>query len=418
MELFEIPDSVMKDLAAFDIQPEKQDYKFLESDLIDYSLHYPIDLHTTTCWLDSTKLDSFQRCPRFYFLKYVLGFNGEGRSQHLEIGQAWHTMMEKLRLASSAIVTSEVMEAFYKEVPAKQPDDAAILAVAKNKKLADIVKAGMGVAYENISPEQWAKMGAYPKIPQRLPLALLSYILKWETDSEKYEIAKLGGEDGVEVGGHFYFSTSFGSVPIKFRWDAYLYDYRHGVNVIREIKTASSIRNPEEEWLTKIQPGTYTVAERLLKGVDPANPCHIQMDITCFKKLQVGQKADATNPFRHIEHAQAMLTMTLDQHMIWSAEVSDILYRMRASFDALSQASVDDKIMYAFPMCRQTCNFQFGRPCQFRDVCTVDANPLRMLDEVGVPSGFTQEFWDPDHKPTQVRIEVPKESKDGTVVAP
>ena len=55
---------------------------------------FPIDEQPYWAIKDSSKLDDYERCPRAYFYRHILGWNIDFPAHDLIFGECWHRARE------------------------------------------------------------------------------------------------------------------------------------------------------------------------------------------------------------------------------------------------------------------------------------------------------------------------------------
>jgi hypothetical protein len=69
--------------------------------------------------IDSSKLQDYLMCPRYYFYSHILGWKGEEPNHDLVFGQAWHAAMQYLAIHGYS--DEDVTEAFDKFLDVYRP---------------------------------------------------------------------------------------------------------------------------------------------------------------------------------------------------------------------------------------------------------------------------------------------------------
>jgi len=286
--------------------------------------------------LDATKLNAFQRCPRFFFYQYVLGWRPDAPQLALIFGIAWH----------------EAMEVFYREK-------------SWNKGTVDrAYDAFMGTYrkdYDELDDE-----GNRPKDPGTAYKALHHYADHFR------------GEEAVAL-----FVEVPGTVPIfpdkqiHFKIDTIMQG-PEGI-FCREHKTSGQdTKAGRDTWHTAIQPKIY----------NHALVCHFGMEKVFGTKVTITffRKTLSTDT------VEVLCRDTPDMMEDWLWGMQYKVRELESNHLALSKCSPADLILEAFPK-RETSCTMWNRPCPFLDYCTAWPNPLQSCETP--PVGMVEEHWDP-----------------------
>lgn len=301
-------------------------------------LTYPAPLRPQSTWdvLDATKINAFQRCPRYFFYEYLLGWRSNEPNLNLIFGSAWH----------------EALEIFYR-------------AGNFDKDTIDLAYDTLMLTYRKTYDAEDDERNA-PKNPGMAYKALNIYAKHFR------------GEDAVAL-----FVEVPGTVPIlpdrliHFKIDTIMQGPDGIFN--REHKTAGVDSNAyRAQWHTAIQPKIYNHALVCHYGLDKV--FGTKVSVTFFRK---------TKP---IEIIEIPCRETPDMMEDWLWGMQHKVREVEANHQALSQCSPDDLIMEAFPK-RETSCTMFNRPCAYLPFCTAWANPLQRCEHP--PPGMVEEHWDP-----------------------
>ena len=318
--------------------------------MIDLDRAYPVPTHMTWQVHDASKLQQFMDCERQYFFKYVLGWQPEGKSNHLIFGQAWHNAME------------------------------AILHHGYTPEGIDKGMQDFLVYYREYLSEH-TDMQYHPKDPGNAQAALIEYCATYRDIDRPIDVLQ------TEISG---------MVPVAddrnlhFRFDAVCRDPARGV-FVREHKTAGrpfpSWKGWEDSWLLSTQVSLYAHAlyclypDEKIKGVE-VNATFFQVKENKFKRIPVAKSPAMLNAF------------------LW--DINHRLDMLEWNFDRLTECTPDDPVMYSFPKNTQSCTKYFG--CPFADFCIARPNPLSYV-HTGCPQGYEIEWWDPrDRDKTVVEV--------------
>jgi len=287
---------------------------------------------------DSSKLNDFQKCPRYFFFRHILGWTSDQPNIHLEFGTAIHLGMEKLM--------EGLTNSHYPIECVRQAIDAF-----KNHYL----------KHFSIEEEgQWS-----PKNLSNGSLALEQYC-------EHYN-----GSENFEV----LYTEVAGSVPIS------EYEFLHfkmdticrGAEGIFSIDHKTSSRDSTQwrrQFDLSLQMSAYTHA---LKCIFPNEPV-FGMKVNGILLRKTG------NGFIRLPIQKN------DEHLLsWLFDIQYILKELDWNFDQLMECKEGDQILESFPRRTDSCT-QYG-VCPYLDLCAAWVNPLRSADSP--PLGMTTNFWNP-----------------------
>lgn len=300
----------------------------------------PIKAHETWNIQDSTKLQTFMKCPRLYFYQYILGWQPTGPNIHLEFGQAWHLAMETL-----------LLEGY---------NEKAI--VNAYRKLEEHYRKFFNPVMDN---------HYYPKTPGFAAEMLIKYVNKYADDHENFDVV---------------YTEISGSVPVSvdmvlhFKTDSILRHKRGpyaGKYVSLEHKTAKSTKfSWSDQWALKMQVGVYTHVLNCL--FDPAEVAGVIINGAQFQK---------TDP----NFTRLWKPKTNEQMQVWHTHTLRVLESLSREFELMHSEHEEDDVMQSFWMNTESC-IGFGT-CSYHQFCTAWPNPLRRAYEA--PSGFEERFWNP-----------------------
>lgn len=290
---------------------------------------------------DSSKLNDFLTCPRYYFYRHVLGWESEAPNNHLVFGTAWHLAMEHLLLhgysAESVLAAHDLFEKEYRM---------------------------------HFSPETDDMFGG--KTPLNAFIALGKYTEEYKRDFEEAKplYTEIAGSVAVDAQRSLYFRQD----SIMRRED------NHHI-FSREHKTGSRLWMWDDQWPLSIQVGTYSHVLYCLYPHDMVDG--VEMNGVFFMK----RKKDP------IELHRFLVQKTKDQMQTWLDTVRFYLWEIEREFDLLCNiCREDDPVLRAFSMNPTNC-LKWGRICEYHDYCLAWPNPLRRAHEP--PIGFKRDWWDP-----------------------
>lgn len=302
-----------------------------------------IEPHETWKILDSSKLQTYMRCPRRYFYRYILGWAPDGDNFHLVFGRAWHKAMEVL------LTDRPPTERTYERAFA---------------------------AFYEVYREVVEKDGDYGgKTAEAAAEAIVQYGREHAHDEFDVLLIEASGQVPLTM-----------DLWMHFRLDAVLKDER-GIYVLEHKTTGRNTRQWRDQWPLSTQVGLYTHV--LYSLYDPDEVYGVIINGAVFKKTGI--------EFIRLPVRQTPKTMN-----VWWTHTRRWIDMLLHDMERLEQASVDDQVLKAFPMCTTSCTDFYG--CPYADLCMAWPNPLREAAEP--PLGFHVEWWDPRDEDSKTRLEV------------
>lgn len=301
-----------------------------------FSSSLPIPKHEDL-WgiVDSTKLQAFLSCPRAYFYEYALGWRSDRPSNHLIFGRAWHKALEYLYKNGLKVENlGPAFEVFLEDYRRDLPEET------------DALFGG--------------------KTPQAVLQALPEYLAAYASDA--YDMRVLA----TEVYDQVLFAES---QPLAVKLDLIYMNPKDEVCVMEHKTGSMSGQTWARQWALSIQVGAYVHACNLAYG---QNTTPLTVSGSFFLKTK-----------RNFERVACLRSEAAQRN--WASIVSSTLASMEEQFELLSECRDSDPILYAFPMRPVACNSYSG--CQFHDLCTCVANPLRLGPTP--PIGFVEYWWNP-----------------------
>ena len=290
--------------------------------------------------LDSTKINCFQACPRKYFWNYILGWSPENPNIHLVFGSAWH----------------EAMEVFYGALRAGKVMDI------------ETPQLMAAVFFDRFSEELDPDAGIYKKKePVEGVRAIQAY---WE----KYKVLDYFEVLHIEVPGDIPITDDW-SLTVKL--DTICKDER-GIFVLEHKTLSAETAAWSAQWLTAIQPKAYNHALYCIFG---------ESDEHIYGTIINGVVLRKDIGFVRVPISDVPQAM---EEWLWEMEYK--IKEIEHNCQALSECSVDDSIMQAFPK-RETSCTSYMTPCPFIPFCCSWSNPLQRCDKA--PLGTIIKHWDP-----------------------
>lgn len=292
--------------------------------------------------VDSSKIQSFQDCPRGFFFNYVLGLRREGPQIHLDFGSAWHDAMEILLLHG------------YGEAAVQ----AAYQAFLKT--------------FREAFPNPVTDQDNAPKNPEYAWKALNMYV-------EQY------AHDDFEV----LYTETAGLVPIReqtegsnardlvVKLDSIVRDNHDGsINSMEHKTTGRNSASWREKWSYMLQVESYT---HLLYAMYPFEEVgKVIINGSVFTKTRTW---DGVRLPVHKSRKQMAA-------FLWN--VNHWIDMIEWNYQQLAETSIDDPVMKAFPINCSSCS-KYG--CRMGGICINHPNPIKFAQEP--PAGYEVDFWDP-----------------------
>lgn len=306
-------------------------------------LQLPVPYHPSLDILDSTKVQSYQSCPRQFFYEYVLGWRPSRPSNHLVFGKAVHLAMEHIILHGYRVkAVMEALELFNNE-------------------------------YRMIFSEATDILFT-PKTPARFFDLLILYLKKYSDDLNRYKVYK------TEFGGTVQLSDTH---TLAFKMDTILQDQETGQYCSLEHKTKGGNYISDSysyEHLMGIQCGTYTHVLNCI--FPPEEVSGIIINCLCFKKTKQPDYILERFPI-HMSNSKMLLWLENTKHWM------DLI---EADYISLSSMSDSTEVMKCFPQNGRSCS-NWGRLCPYIDMCNSWLNPTQHLNRM--PLDMQVEFWNP-----------------------
>lgn len=312
---------------------------------------------------DSSKLDAFQRCARYYFFRYILGWSPDIPSHDLYFGEAWHRAMEvMLLLGYNAVAEAyEAFEAHLRQFIA-QEDDAIFR----------------------------------PKEPAAVLNALLKLSAEYSQDLVENEVVELDGEKMTEIAGTVPVDESR---VLHYRLDDIMRHIETGKIFSWDFKTTSEKYIVGRMWADQfnlsIQNGTYTHCLFCLFPIEDVLGLEFYgVGFTYLKRGSANRGQGHHCTFRKVPAYK-----TPEQMNSWLWTVNNLLDLVDREMDRLSNCREDDSVLMSFPMNGRSCTDYRG--CEYLDYCLAWQNPLQQCHVP--PLGFKIEHWDPSAREASVK---------------
>jgi len=327
-----------------------------------------ISEHPSWKIIDSSKLDDFLRCPRYFFYSHILGWRLDMPAHDLYFGECWHMAREH-----QLIHGYDEIEGAYQKF----------------------------ITHYRLKFDEESDSLYRPKTPEAVKQALTNFAVTYFKDLEDNELLK-NPDTGVPL------TEISGTVPVDeervlyFRMDSLLRRKLDGKVFSWDHKTTSAKWITSKFWETNfylsIQNGTYTHCLYCLFPVEQV--LGIEFCGVGFEYLSRGSAARPPGYYSTLRRVPAYKTP--EQMSVWLFTVVNLIYDIEREMNRLSECNDSQHVMQAFPINPSGCSKYRG--CEFHDFCMAWPNPLRHCQEP--PLGFIQEFWDPREKDARNKMDL------------
>jgi len=314
---------------------------------------FPLKEEPTWSIVDSSKLDTFERCRRKFFFEYVLGWRRDVPAHDLYFGECWHIARE-YQLLHGYDKVFEAHNAFEEHYRKEFPEETDELYI--------------------------------PKDPFAVLVALNKFATERQGDLEHNQV--------------LYTETS-GTVPISpdgrklyYRMDSVLAQKEDGkvFSWDHKSKKGSFNRQWSEKFQLGLQNGTYTHCLYCMYPIEQV--LGVEFCGTGFEYLKRGSKAREAG--YHVNFLRVPAFKPPSQMNVWLWTVNELYSELEREMDRLMHCKEEDTVMMAFPLNDTSCTEFWG--CQFHDYCQSWPNPLARCAEP--PLGFRVEHWNPSEMET------------------
>ncbi len=296
--------------------------------------------------IDSSKIQEFLMCPRYFFYRYMLGWVGEEPNHDLIFGEAWHAAM--LQLALKGYSEENTVVAF--------------------GKFMEIYRA----TFPEESDELWA-----PKTPMNALKGLVAYTSKYANDPQEFEVLY------AEVGGTVSLAEDR---FIAFRQDT-ICRGKEGIFSLEHKTTAKSFNQSWfNQWLLKTQFGTYN---------------HVLHCLFENEKIEGVKVNGASFMKTKLDFERRLIVDNLSYMQNWQWNTLYWIDQIYWNYDKLNTCKEDDPILFSFPMNTESCTKYWG--CRYLDLCRSWSNPLQHCDVP--PVGTKVEYWNPLEEKITTKVE-------------
>jgi len=323
----------------------------------------PIPSHPTWEIKDSSKLDTWIRCKRWYFFEYILGWRLDMPAQDLYFGEAWHHGREYQLLNGYEDIQGAYLkfEECYRQY--FHPDTDHIY---------------------------------MPKTPAAALVGYLTFANEYARDLIDNEVVELDGVKMTEISGKVPISEKrflyyrMDSI-MRRREDGKIFSWDHKSSTERWINN----RIWSDGFYLGIQNGTYTHCLYCMFPIEEV--LGIEFCGAGFAYLKRGSSQRSQGYHCSLRRVSAFKTP--DQMNNWLWHVNNYLDEIDREMERLSHCSESDPVMMCFPMNPVSCTAFRG--CPYHDFCLSWQNPLQNAYEP--PLGFEVDRWDPSAMDTNVK---------------
>ncbi len=321
---------------------------------------YPISEQPTWQIRDSSKLDDFISCNRYYFFCHMLGWRPDQPAHDLHFGASWHKAREHQLVHGYADVQG-AYEAFITEYRKE---------------------------FEPETDELYR-----PKDPTAVLGALMKFAAERERDLIDNELlyTEIGGTVPIDDSRVLYYLMD--SI-LRRREDDKIFSWDHKTTHEKYING----RQWEDNFFLGIQNGTYTHCLYCIFPIEEV--IGIEFCGTGFTYLSRNSKNRSAGYHCTLKRVPAYKAP--DQMNVWLWNVNNYINQLDRETDKLSFCKESDEVLMAFPLNPGSCTKYRG--CVYHDFCMSWANPLRRCPEP--PLGFKIEFWDPSAREIKNKMDL------------
>lgn len=320
--------------------------------------------------LDSSKIDDYILCGRYFFFRHILGWRPDAPAHDLHFGVSWHKARE-YQLANGYDDIEGAYLAFETEYRKEFPPETDTIYI--------------------------------PKTPAAVLAALLRFRDEYSNDLVENEVVVLDNKQMLEISG---------TVPIT---ENRVLHYRMD-NIMRrksnerifswDHKSTSENYLNSRQWADSfqlsVQNGTYTHCLYCMFPIDLVDG--VEFCGTGFAYLKRNSKNRTAGYHASLRRVPAFKRP--DQMNVWLHNTLMWIDEMDRDMNRLASCKPGDPVLACYKQNPKSCTAYRG--CPYHEYCMAWENPLRRCEEP--PLGFVQEFWDPSTKEANVtkNLELPK----------
>jgi|GEM_PF-695937 len=318
--------------------------------------------HPTHEIKDSSKLDDYLLCPRFYFYSHILGWKLDQEEHDLIFGECIHKSREHQLIHGY----DDILGAY------------------------DKFESTYRLHFDESTDAYYS-----PKNPTAALNAIMKFAEEHKHDLIDNEVVELDGKKMTEIAG---------TVPVDehrvlhYRMDSIIRQCEDSMIKSWDWKTTTGKWVNDSRWDNElylgIQNGTYTHCLYCIFPIEQV--LGVEFVKIGFEFLARGSSARPAGYHTTIRHIPAFKTP--DQMSVWLWTVNALLDDIDRDMDRLSHCTENDQVLMAFRMNHKSCTAYRG--CPYFDYCMAWSNPLQQCYEP--PIGFVQRFWNPMDRESSV----------------
>jgi hypothetical protein len=324
---------------------------------------FPITEHPAWSIKDSSKLDDFLRCRRYYFYRHILGWEVDMPAHDLLFGESWHRGREHQLLHG------------YDDFQGAYNSFISHYRTAFTEETDELYK---------------------PKNPSGALAAYMKFADERRADLIENEVVELDGMKMTEISG---------TVPVDekrvlhYRMDSIMRRKEDGKIFSWDHKSTQEKYIIGRQWADSfflgVQNGTYTHCLYCMFPIEQV--LGVEFCGTGFTYLSRGSANRSAGYHSTLRRVSAFKTP--DQMNVWLWNTLDTMDEVEHETERLFKCQDGDAVLMAFPMNPKSCTDYRG--CPYHDFCSAWSNPLQHCSEP--PLGFKASFWNPADMDTRVK---------------
>jgi len=323
---------------------------------------------------DSSTMKDFMVCPRMYYFKNILHWRSNSPRIDAMFGSGIHKSAEVFLLGKrkkynfrkiyEGLGKDELyyIEQLYDNIP--------------------VLQRGLEAFDSEFTVDEYD----YNTVKNRERAWLFLPLLHDYTQElmERYSLVMYGDVPLIEAGGQILLNLN--QDELSFRMDAVLRNDRK--YICYDFKTSSSGFDFASRWEHEFQVLTYTYAMLMVFGENSFD-C-VKIGGLIFKKTKI--ENGRTPPLGHFDIIEVDITPSFGEVKEWWTQANLIVKEIQDNKQRLT-LDLEKPIMESFRKNYNVCHFQFGKRCDYLDLCQLWQNPVR--ESHTPPIGFIVEEWNP-----------------------
>lgn len=304
--------------------------------------------------VDSSKLTTYERCPRKFLFEYIFGFRSIYPNKHLIYGIALHTLLEYLLL---------------------QPYEEMIDQEKRNVHIMKAYELALADYREHFSVE--ADEYNKPKSPEYFIPSAIAYIRQYleEWRTEELVATEIYGKVPIDEEGR---EMTYRIDAVRRNQKGQLYGLEH---------KSGSQAGPAwyDKWILAMQPLVYYHSLRfnymdedvygmVINGVIAAKRKNVTLDAINLHRV----------PVRYSDNQMVDLL----------GDVVSIYKRLEEDMERLSSVTPADSCLGCFHRNTEACT-DYNTTCMYHTICATTPNPVKEFRDGYIPEGFKVEHWNP-----------------------